>query len=329
MLKTDQPSSGSTATSHSFSGDTASVASHLSQIFVELEVTSLRPDQTLSGSVSRVPLGDLELLRSTIPNGGIRVRRSAALLRHSTHQHYYICCLMSGVATLNQGGAEAELIAADIALLDSSQTYTIDAAGPIDALWIAVPRYRIEGRLAKPSEQLGQRIDGAKGSGSLASGLLVNAFIEAGRLPAHSAERVGNTILDLVALALTADASATSSRPATRLQGALDYIEAHLCEPKLSPHQVAQAQAITTRHLNTLFSRKATSTAKWIRLRRLERCRADLQSNQQQTTSIATIALNNGFSELSTFNRAFKKQFGVAPSALRNAPAEKKAANLR
>jgi AraC-like DNA-binding protein len=210
------------------------------------------------------------------------------------------------------------LSAGDVALLDSSQPYVIEASGSIDALWVAVPRYRVDGRLPNPHEQLGQRICGSTGSGALASNLLLDAYHQAPQLPVGTATRIGNTLLDLLALALPAAEQPMASRASTRLQRALNYIEEHLCDPTLTAQRVASAQAMSTRYLNTLFQRKATSSARWIRLRRLERCRAELQSPGARNETVAAIALRCGFSDISTFNRAFKREYGLAPAALRS-----------
>ncbi|WP_409233776.1 helix-turn-helix domain-containing protein [Novosphingobium sp. MMS21-SN21R] len=59
-------------------------------------------------------------------------------------------------------------------------------------------------------------------------------------------------------------------------------------------------------------------TVRWIRMRRLERCRADLENPEMRNLSISEIAFNHGFSNISSFNRAFKARFKVAPTALRN-----------
>lgn len=90
-------------------------------------------------------------------------------------------------------------------------------------------------------------------------------------------------------------------------------LEAHLDDPDLSLKHIAERQALSVRYLNKLFEREGISTARWIRMRRLERCRRDLESEELGDRSISAIAYANGFSDISSFNRAFR----ATPGSLR------------
>jgi AraC-like DNA-binding protein len=75
---------------------------------------------------------------------------------------------------------------------------------------------------------------------------------------------------------------------------------------------------MSVRYLNKIFQREGVSTAKWIRMRRLERCRADLEDPAKRHMSISEIGYANGFGNISSFNRAFKDRFGISPKGFRN-----------
>ena len=51
----------------------------------------------------------------------------------------------------------------------------------------------------------------------------------------------------------------------------------------------------------------------WVVRRRLESCRAVLQSHSWAPGIITEIALQFGFGNISSFNRSFKEAFGIAP----------------
>jgi AraC-like DNA-binding protein len=65
------------------------------------------------------------------------------------------------------------------------------------------------------------------------------------------------------------------------------------------------------------FDRIELSPACFIRQQRPERVRAEIVSEPGPEISLTTIALRNGFSDSSSFSRAFKAAFGISPSGFR------------
>ena len=153
-----------------------------------------------------------------------------------------------------------------------------------------------------------------------ASAMLRTAFQEATRVVATDANRVTNAILDLIGLSLSSRIAhpATSSRSSqSTLRRIQRYIEDHLDDEELTLGSVAKAHLVSARYVNKLFMQEGVSAARWIRMRRLERCRADLEDPARRHLSISEIAFDHGFGNISSFNRAFKSRFHTTPKALR------------
>jgi AraC-like DNA-binding protein len=74
------------------------------------------------------------------------------------------------------------------------------------------------------------------------------------------------------------------------------------------------------RQLHLLFEPTGTSFAQYVTQHRLQQCRAALASPTGLTRSVADIAFGWGFNSLATFYRAFEREFGLPPNALRSAP---------
>lgn len=293
----------------------------LSKVFVELEFIPAAPDLKLTGLMYNYPFGDLEFVRAITRGGAHSVIRSQRLIDQSQHSNFFIGCILAGRANLFQGGHVAALERGDLAILDSTRTYEIEVPNTFDALWVRVPRYRLEGRLASIDQIISQRINGAAGLGALASNLLRTSLREARRIAPPDANRITNSLLDLIGMSLacnfaTQPSGITGSQ--TTLRRIQTFIEDNLDDEQLSLVSVATALALSTRYVNKLFEREGVSTARWIRIRRLERCRVDLEDPEKRSQSISEIAFNHGFGNISSFNRAFKSLFNVAPSALRN-----------
>ncbi|TFH67391.1 helix-turn-helix domain-containing protein [Gammaproteobacteria bacterium LSUCC0057] len=292
------------------------LAEQIAALFTEFEVTCR--DWQQDGEVLITSLGDLELLRTRFPQGEVLVHRTQRLIDHSQRHFYYVCCLISGYADLDYQGAQTVLQANDIALLDSAQEYAMASSRVFDAIWIATPRHRLEGRIANLARIVGARIVGQSGSGRLASVFIQELEQQAPALSEESGMRLANALLDLIAGAAPITAERALSRSDQLLRRIHDYIEERLTDCALSPQTVAAAHAISVRYLNRLFAREQTSTAKWILARRLERSRRQLEQAEFDHQTIGTIAMNNGFNDISTFNRAFKARYALTPRSLRN-----------
>jgi len=83
----------------------------------------------------------------------------------------------------------------------------------------------------------------------------------------------------------------------------------------LNPAMLAAQAGVSTRTLHRLFTSSGTTFAEWLRQRRLERCWDELTRRGGRRRNIAAVALESGFGDLSTFNRAFRARFGMTPRA--------------
>lgn len=305
------------------SGDAAQWSRALSSVFVDLEVEQLDPRQKLTSQIHRYPFGDLTFIRAVTRGGAHLVKRTDALIQQSNDNVFFIGFMLAGDATLSQDEHCAELHSGDIAILDSTRAYAIFVPRSLDALWVSVPRYRLEGRLHALSDILAQRIDGSTGAGHIASSMLRAALEEAPRMQSSQANRIANHLLDLVSLSVVGRVETTHGDRATTystsmLRRAQEYIELNVDDEELSPEKVASAQNVSMRYINKLFAREGTSVARWIRIRRLERCRMDLENPAMASRTISEIAYSHGFGNISSFNRAFRSHFGLSPRTLRN-----------
>ena len=82
---------------------------------------------------------------------------------------------------------------------------------------------------------------------------------------------------------------------------------------------VANGIGISRRYLSQIFAAEGSSVMRWVQRRRLERCRLALQANLIELKTIQEIAYSVGFANISSFNRAFKAQFGCSPRAMMDA----------
>jgi len=130
---------------------------------------------------------------------------------------------------------------------------------------------------------------------------------------------------DLIALVVggaTPDAAATATRrglPAARLAAIKAYIASRLGQPGLTPASVAQRQGISESYLRKLFDSDRTSFSDFVLSARLARAHDLLNDPGLIDRTIASIAFEVGFGDLSYFNRTFRRLYGVTPSDVRAA----------
>jgi AraC-like DNA-binding protein len=100
------------------------------------------------------------------------------------------------------------------------------------------------------------------------------------------------------------------------LEAATGYIEDRLLDdPDLDARAIAEALHVSVRTLYRVFAQQATSSVMaYVRERRLERARAELNSTR---LTVSEVAARWHFADGSHFVKAYKKHFGETPTAVR------------
>jgi AraC-like DNA-binding protein len=142
--------------------------------------------------------------------------------------------------------------------------------------------------------------------------------------------KVVTHIYDLAALALGASRDAAEvakerSLQVARLRTIKEDIRARLAEPGLSLTAVARSHGVSPRYVQKLFHSEGTSFSDFVRTGRLDQIYRLLQDPRLMDRSIATIAYLCGFGDIASFNRAFRRHYGAAPSDIRAAGKNRRA----
>lgn len=115
-----------------------------------------------------------------------------------------------------------------------------------------------------------------------------------------------------------ADRQTDSSLQALRLRAAQDIIVKRLCEPDLSVAGVAASVGISPRYLQRLFECAGQSFTHHLSELRLRKAHDLLRNANGGACRITDVALGVGFSDISHFNRSFRRLFGETPTAVRS-----------
>ena len=98
---------------------------------------------------------------------------------------------------------------------------------------------------------------------------------------------------------------------------ALALIRQNCWNPELGPDAVAAGLGCSRAKLYRVFSARDASVAKTIWNERLDQARRMLTAPEHSSAYIADVAFRSGFIDMPTFNRMFKKRFGMTPSESR------------
>lgn len=230
---------------------------------------------------------------------------------------YKLSLLVSGRCLLAQDGREAVLGPGDLALYETSRPYVLELDRAFSMVVLMIP----PGSAGFPAERAdgltAVSLGGERGVVDLARPFLTS-------LPEHLEEfcgapghRLACSTVELVA-ALIDERAGCDPDPRARLaERCKAYIEENLPCRDLGPATVAAAHHVSTRHLHALFHAQGLSVASWIRKRRLERCRRDLTDPMQIGSTVSAVAARWGFADIAHFSRAFRAEYGIAPSTLR------------
>jgi AraC-like DNA-binding protein len=153
-------------------------------------------------------------------------------------------------------------------------------------------------------------------------GYLENAR-DAGALVTSQLQRLAVIhVYDLVAMAVgaTRDAGEIAKGRgvrAARLRAARAFILRNLGRADLSAATLALHLGVTPRYIYMLFEQEKESFAGFLLGERLLRAHRMLIDERFMSRPISTIAFDSGFSDLSYFNRTFRRRFGMTPSEVR------------
>lgn len=114
---------------------------------------------------------------------------------------------------------------------------------------------------------------------------------------------------------------------AVLLQKAYQIIDARLSDPDLTMKKVAAEMKISLRYLYKLFGSSGEGFGRYVKRRRLERCRCDLGNPAYANFNVSEICFRWGFNEAAHFSRVFREQFDISPRAWRKAAITKRMAD--
>jgi len=276
-------------------------------------------DDAVTLSIAKRFLPGASILSGTLCG----VRQEGAGQASDAKDDLFLGVNLMGRSVARQRGREAAFGDGEGVLLSLAEgCFTCLRPTPAKILGLRVPRTAVASLLAGGDDGRMRVVEG-----NLAPLKLLASYMRAiGEADADAAPEtdmiVAGHLHDLVALCIGATrqaaASAGPSVRAARLAAIKADIAAGLAAGSLSVATLAARQGVTPRYVHKLFESDGVTCSQFILRQRLARAHHRLCDVRFAPRSITSIACDAGFSDLSYFNRVFRRQYNATPSDIRN-----------
>lgn len=226
--------------------------------------------------------------------------------------------------TASQLGRSPECGPGDGVLMDNAEVGSMRLAAASRFITFRVPRAAIEPLVSDLGAAVARVVPATNVALRLLVSYLASALDTEALATAELQQLAVTHVYDLLAVALGATRDAGEigrgrGIRAARLRRIKADILAHLKQHGLSIGAVAIRHGITPVYIRKLFEGDGTSFSEFVLDQRLARAHHMLGDARSAERTIAEVALEAGFGDVSYFNRAFRRRYGASPSDVRAA----------
>lgn len=275
------------------------------------DIAVLADSQRFCGYLGRCHINGLDLFQ--IRAHSSQVRKRICPERTDTSGTILVHLQSKGTSTNTQGKRCERLQCGEAVLCNPDDDYSVDFDSAYEMLVLRIPTAVIAARHPNVylEELTARRLDAHRSRLLLA--FLRTAWSQLDCLEGDPDwhECVSETILDLLARAIRRSGEIRGIGSPRGLDSAvLDYIRRNITDPSLRTSSVAESFGVSTRTVQYVFERMATTSSAFILSLRLRLAAEWLRGTHG---SITQIALESGFNDPAYFARCFRKQYGVTP----------------
>ena len=206
---------------------------------------------------------------------------------------YYVQFLQRGKINVLQAGKTLVTNAGAGAIFCATES-TPGMRGEIRSFYLELPRKEFADRFTHDRIPVAATMGTSRGLGRIAAEFCSTLASEGSALDADVRARLGDELMDVIALALDAghgdELSADHTVQQARLRSVKTWIEDYLTDPDLSLEKIAKKNGISLRHLHYLFRLTDMSASEWVWDRRLQRSYDVLTRPELNYLSVTEVA---------------------------------------
>ncbi|PLZ02990.1 AraC family transcriptional regulator [Burkholderia sp. WAC0059] len=241
----------------------------------------------------------------------------------STGDSQWVALNAGGSGALLVDGRRERIATHDLVYLPARGRASLIFESEFRAVLVRVPQAAISGRLLASSSLHALRIDGNTGMGHVFAGFLASLAESIDTLSVNELRSLELALIEFLAASLAARQREAQYNGLKPSQSALfsrvcRSIDARLGDPNVSLAMIAAEERVSPRYLQKLFETTGQNFSTYLRVRRLERCRAELVDPLYEKVSISDICFRWGFNDPAHFSRVFREQYQTSPRAFRH-----------
>lgn len=294
----------------------------LSRVYVPLDVTA-PDDDALKATIEQHLCSSLSLCFIEIETSAVSLSRTPELIADDDCDFQLLFVDGSQFEFISDRTGES-MRDGDAVLLSGTKPCTVRCQGPCRVTAIRLPRQDLMAAARDLKDCAVHRLESGMALRFIANhvGSLRKDGPTDDPVLAH---RLANHLIELVALALGPQrAHSRPPEPAaairkTRFAAIQADVLANLSRVGLSAKMIAQRHGITDRYVHLLFEETGQTFSRFVQEERLKRAFTLLTDPDRAQLQISEVAFESGFTDISTFNRAFRRRFGGRPRDVRAA----------
>jgi AraC-like DNA-binding protein len=245
-------------------------------------------------------------------------RELASVMRDEAH----LLVNLKGTHRVEQKNRELVLGEGEATFASCSDPSTLTHSGTSELLVLRFPKASLAPLVNGPDDRLIQRIPSELPVLRLLRSYVASAWDEQVDAGPDVQRSLVAHVYELMALMMGAnrDTAALAQErgvAAARLNAIKRDIGRNLAESNLSVAALALRHNCTERSIQRLFEAEGTTFTQYVLMQRLARAHGLLDDPRLRTEKICAVAFDCGFGDVSYFNRAFRRRYGVAPSDVR------------
>ena len=253
------------------------------------------------------------------------VTRTKELADQATERLFGFVIQLRGAGLVSHCGHRFEFTPGDVVLNDNTQPMRCDFLEPMEGITVRVSEAVLRARIPFADELRGVRLPSGTPLAATAVNMARSLVLSDDLLPADYGTAVANSLLDIFAMSYSAAGGRTTtieSVGGVRQALVLDFIEAHLHDPSLTPGTISSSLQISPRYLRKLMAQYGETASSYILRRRLEESSKQLRAPLHRDRTVTELAFSFGFNSSAHFARVFKNKYGLSPSDYRAEHAE-------
>jgi AraC family transcriptional regulator, positive regulator of tynA and feaB len=282
------------------------------QAFVPLTPHRTLDEEGFAAKVETRPLA--ELTRARLRSRPQRTDHGPRDVARTDGAFYFVNLQLDGRCVTTVRDETVVVERGQFVVVDTTEPYWFHLDRPWQMLSYRLPHAALADALHGRRPALGRALPGV-GAGAAVTALMTALWpLEPGT---PGAADLTGSFAAAVAAALAQDPPGDPApRRAVTRAAVRAHVERHL-GADLSVAAVCRRFAISPRTLHHLFADADASFAATVRRLRLERCAA-LLADPTTTAGVTAVAAAHGFDDPTSFSRAFRRHFGVAPREVRS-----------